>query len=123
MIKREGQRLDNNVSGNYPAIQEMIDGQLVHVNGIMRTSLLNIGFEKMWELLSEEERNELKSVVLDKETIKNEGKKRLKAGAESKPSSNPNRKKMYVDVHASFEDLHRRNKEAIKMLEKRDIWY
>lgn len=35
------------------------------------------------------------------------------------PSTNPNRKRMYVDVHAPFEDIHRRNQEALKRLAKR----
>lgn len=69
MIKKESQRLTYTMLENYPSHREMINGKLLYIEDIVRISLLNMGFEKMWELLSEEEQHELKSVVLDKEGL------------------------------------------------------
>lgn len=66
MIKKEGQSLTYELLENYPTKREIISGRLLCAEEILRTSLFNLGFEKMWELLCEEEKSELKSIVLSR---------------------------------------------------------
>lgn len=66
MIKKEGQSLTYELLENYPTKREIISGRLLGAEEILRTSLFNLGFEKMWELLCEEEKLELKSIVLSR---------------------------------------------------------